>query len=403
MPRYQYTAIDASKKKTKGSITAESSYAARKQLRARGIHPTKITEAAIESNGKSLKNVFGKNKKVLVIEFTKQLSVLINSGIKLTESLTVLIQQTSDDRFKAVLAELRDRVMTGESFTEALADYGDYFDVIYISMVRVGEVTGTFGQTLATISAFMEKGKKVESKFITAMMYPIFLVIMCIVVVLILTTVVIPKIGAQIENTGQQLPWVTKALMSTSKTLTSYWGLIIAAGIVLFILVLRKLVQTERGKFIKDRFMISVPIIGPLLKQRVVARFTGTLSTLLRSGLPMAESLRIVAQVTGNSIMTRAIKQARDRILSGADIATPLRDSGVIDPAISYMVAVGERSGELETMLKNISDNLEEENDVLIDRMSAVIEPVIIVSMAAIVGVIAYAVLIPIIKFSAGL
>jgi len=143
-------------------------------------------------------------------------------------------------------------------------------------------------------------------------------------------------------------------------------------------------------------------VFGPLIKQRIVARFASTLSTLLGSGLSMAESLRVVAQVTGNTIMISAIKQARDRILSGADIATPLRDSGVINPAIAHMVAVGEKSGELETMLRTISDNLESSSDLVIERLSAAMEPVIIVFMALIVGIIAYATLLPIIRFSAG-
>ena len=151
----------------------------------------------------------------------------------------------------------------------------------------------------------------------------------------------------------------------------------------------------------RDKFLLSLPLFGPLIKQRVVARFASTLSTLLGSGLAMAESLRVVSEVTGNSLMKRAIQQSRERILAGADIATPLRDSGVIDPAIAHMVAVGEKSGELETMLKNISENLEASTDVVIERLSAAVEPIIIIFMAAIVGVIAYATILPILKISA--
>ena len=152
----------------------------------------------------------------------------------------------------------------------------------------------------------------------------------------------------------------------------------------------------------RDKFLLSLPMFGALIKQRVVARFASTLSTLLSSGLAMAESLRVVDQVTGNSLMRRAVRQARERILAGADIATPLRDSGVIEPAIAHMVAVGEKSGELELMLKNISDNLESSTDVVIESLSAAIEPVIIVFMAAVIGVIAYATILPILEVSAG-
>jgi type II secretory pathway component PulF len=150
----------------------------------------------------------------------------------------------------------------------------------------------------------------------------------------------------------------------------------------------------------RDRFLLWLPMFGPLIKQRVVSRFASTLSTLLGSGLSMAESFRVVGEVTGNTLMKRAINQARERILSGADVATPLRDSGVIDPSIAHMVTVGEKSGELESMLKNISDSLEESTDIVIERLSAIIEPVIIVFIAVIVGIIALAILLPILKIS---
>ena len=152
----------------------------------------------------------------------------------------------------------------------------------------------------------------------------------------------------------------------------------------------------------RDKFILSLPMFGPLIKQRVVSRFASTLSTLLGSGLSMAESLRVVSEVTGNTIMRRAVQQARERILAGADIATPLRDSGVIDPAIAHMVSVGEKSGELEKMLKSVSENLESSTDVVIERLSAAISPLIIIFMAAIIGVIAYATILPILEVSAG-
>jgi general secretion pathway protein F len=160
--------------------------------------------------------------------------------------------------------------------------------------------------------------------------------------------------------------------------LTSWWLLVVIAAIVGIIWGLRQFLKTNRGAYMRDKFLLSLPLFGPLIKQRVVARFASTLSTLLSSGLAMAESLRVVAEVTGNSLMKKAIQQARERILAGADIATPLRDSGVIDPAIAHMVAVGEKSGELETMLKNISDNLEASTDIVIERLGAAVEPVII-------------------------
>jgi type II secretory pathway component PulF len=402
MPRYHYIAIATDGKKVRGAITAESPYAARKQLRLRSIHPSSISEvSAVDEKRTILSLVFSRGGKTKLIDFTKQLATLLNSGIKLTEALSVLTMQTSDVRFKNAITDIRDRVVTGESFTDALKDYSDYFDIIYISMVRVGEVTGTLGETIATIAGFMEKRQRVEAKVKTAMIYPVILIMFCIVAVLILTTKVIPSIGEQIERTGQKLPWITRQLMNVGYILTSWWLLAVIAGLVGITWALKRFLRTQRGAYLRDKLVLSLPLFGPLIKQRVVSRFASTLSTLLGSGLSMSESLRVVAEVTGNVLMRKAVQQARERILAGADIATPLRDSGVIEPAIAHMVAVGEKSGELEKMLKNISTSLEASSDIVIERLGAAIEPLIIIVMAAIIGVIAYATILPILKISA--
>ena len=403
MPRFHYIAITADGKKVKGAIAAESSYVARKQLRARSIHPTSVTEVNSRAESKTaLLSILSKSNKNQIIDFTKQMATLLHSGIKLTDALSVLTMQMSDARLKHALTDIRDRVVTGESFTDALADYGDYFDVIYVSMIRVGEVTGTLAGSFSIIGNFMEKRRRVESKVKTAMVYPAFLTVFCMAAIIILTTAVIPKIGEQIRNTGQELPWITKQLMNVSYVLTSAWVLVVLAAIIGIIWSIRRFFKTERGAYLRDKFLLSLPIFGPLIKQRVIARFASTLSTLLGSGLAMAESLRVVSEVTGNVLMKRAVHQSRERILAGADIATPLRDSGVIDPATAHMVAVGEKSGELENMLKNISENLESSTDVVIERLSAAVEPLIIIIMAVIIGIIAYATILPILEVSSG-
>jgi len=401
MPRYHYTAIAADGKKIKGAIAAESSYVARKQLRARSIHATSVSEVGSSSERKAaFFSFFSRGGRTQLIDFTQQMATLLNSGIKLTEALSVLTMQVSDARFKAAMSDIRDRVVTGESFAEALGDYGDYFDVIYVSMIRVGEVTGTLAGSFSIIAGFMQKRQRVESKVKTAMIYPIILILFCTAAIIILTTAVIPKIGEQIKSTGHDLPWITKQVMNVGYVLTSGWVVAVIAALVLSVWGMRRFFRTERGAYLRDKALLSLPIFGPLIRQRVVARFASTLSTLLGSGLSMAESLRVVAEVTGNVLMKRAVQQARERILAGADIATPLRDSGVIDPAIAHMVAVGEKSGELETMLKNISETLESSTDIVIERLSAAVEPLIIVIMAAIIGVIAYATILPILDVS---
>ena len=399
MPRFHYTAIDSSGKKTKGTIAAESPYAARKQLRLRSIHPTDIREAGFSDTGKKgLSLGGGKKARSQVIDFTREMSTLLNSGIKLTEALTVLTQQAQNQRFKAALTDIRDRVMTGETFSETLRSYTDYFDIIYVSMVKVGEVTGSLGDIFGTIAGFMSKKQKVESKVMTAMMYPLFLIAFALLAVIILTVTVIPTIANQIQSTGKQLPWITQQLMNFSSLITSLWVFVLIGSIALIVYLFRRLVRTKKGAYYRDKTLLSLPVFGELIRKRVVARFTSTLSTLMGSGLSMAESLRVVAEVTGNVIMSNAVKHARERIMAGADIATPLRESGVIDPTIAHMVAIGEKSGELEMMLKNISESLEEQTDIVIERMSAAIEPLIIIFMVMVVGVIAIAVILPILE-----
>jgi len=402
MPRFHYIAMVANGKKVKGVITAETPYSARKQLRVRGVHPTTITETGSREESKAaLFSIFARGGKRQIIDFTKQMATLLNSGIKLTEALSVLTLQASNVRFKNAVSDIRDRVVTGESFTDALKDYSDYFDIIYVSMVRVGEVTGTLGGSFSSIANFMEKRQRVESKVVTAMVYPIVLILFCIAAILILTTTVIPKIAVQIESAGQQLPWITRQLMGVGNLLTSWRLLPVLLAAFGAVWGLKRFLKTQRGSYLRDKLILSLPLFGPLIKQRVVARFASTLSTLLSSGLAMAESLRVVAEVTGNTLMNKAVRQARERILAGADISTPLRDSGVIDPAIAHMVTVGEKSGELEKMLRDISENLESSTDVVIERLSAMVEPLIIIVMAAIVGVIAYATILPILEISA--
>ncbi len=402
MPRYSYIAIDQNRKAAKGVLTAESPYAARKHLRSKGIHPTDIKELAYDKEVKSLTSIFKKPNRAQVADFTKQLSTMLNAGIKLTEALSVLVQQITDTRLKSAVADIRDRVVTGESFADALDEYDDYFDVIYVSMMRVGEVTGTLADSLTTVAGFMEKRQRLDSKMKTAMIYPVILIFACVAVAIFLTVTVIPKIADQMAKTGEPLPWITNILVKFSNIIMSWKVFVIIAVIVLIVLAFKRFIATQRGAHLKDRMALSLPVIGPLLKQQIVARFASTLSTLLGAGLSMADSLKVVAEVTGNTIMNRAVKQARDRILSGADIATPLKDSGVIDPTIAHMVTVGEKSGELEHMLRTISENLESASDLVIERLSAAIEPIIIIFMAVIVATIALAAMLPILKYSAG-
>lgn len=399
MPRFAYKAIGVNQKTETGVLSAESAFAARRLLRSKGLHPTEVNLITAETAGRSLHSLFS-NKKKTVTAFTKELATLLKAGIRLTDALSVLIQQINDPQLKNAIADVRDRVVTGESFAEALSEYDAYFDVIYVSMMRVGEVTGTLEDSLATMANMLEKQRQLEEKMTTAMMYPAVLLTVCLIVVLVIMIWFLPTITNELVKVGQTLPLPTRALMKISDVLTSPWVLAVVGALLGLGWLYRRAVRTARGAALRDRLLLALPGFGPLIKQRIVARFSSTLATLLGSGMSMAEALRVVAQVTGNSVMAEAVRQARERILSGSDIATPLRESGVIGPSIAHMITVGEKSGELEQMLRMISQNLEAESDVVIERLSKFVEPLIIIAMAGLIGLIAYATMVPIIKFS---
>jgi type II secretory pathway component PulF len=322
---------------------------------------------------------------------------MIQAEIKLAEALSVLTVQASDPKFAQVLQNIRDQLLSGESLTEGLKEYPEWFDAIYVAMVHVGEATGNLGRSLGLLSTYIGKRQRLEAKIKSAMTYPAVLVVICVLVTVILMTFVVPKLTKIITSSGREMPGVTQFLMDLSDFLTGYWWAILFA-LALFSWIFNRIMASPKGRLAFDKFLLKIPIIGELVRQSVVARFASTLAALIRSGMPMADSLNVVAGVTGNAVMATAVRAARERIIGGADVATPLRESKVVDSATAHMIAVGEKTGELEKMLLTIGDSLEESTDISILRLSALIEPVIIVFMACIVGFIIYAVLLPILQ-----
>ena len=401
MPQYTYTAYTQDNKKRKGTISAENSYAARRQIRQRGLHPLKVEEAIMAEKGTFSLSVQSPQK--LVGEFSKELSLLLRSGIKLTDAISVLAEQQTNVAFKNALADIRERVVGGESFAEAIGDYPNFFDTIYINMAKVGEITGRFSENLASVANFMEKRQKMQAKLATAMIYPSILLTFGIGMMLFFTGYVIPKIATQLVKMKQELPAVTESVIKLSNVITNLKAdLAIVIVIVAIIMLFRFIARTKKGKYFFDKLAVNMPVTGKLVRETVAARFATTLSELLRSGLPVAESLRVVSDVTKNVIMSAAISEARDRIMTGSGIAAPLRESGILDPTTAHMVEVGEKSGELELMLKNVGQKLEESTDTFIERLNAVVEPVIIIFIAAGIATLALAMILPIVRFTTG-
>ena len=399
MPTFEYKAVDNTGVQSRGSIAAESATAARRLLRNRHLHATGLRSVrdASRSGGWDFSRFFSSRRRRLVLEFTRQLATMIQADVKLTEGLGVLISQTQDQKMSQVLQNIRDQLLAGESLADGLKEYPGWFDPIYIAMVRVGEASGNLSRSLNLLVDYMSKRQKLEAKIKAALTYPAILVIICIFVTLFLMTVVVPRVTNIIVSSGRQLPGITRFLMGTSDFLLGYWWLIIIF-IGVFWWCFRRILATPKGRMGFDRFVLKIPVTGELMRQSIVARFTSTLAALIRSGLPMADSLQVVAGITGNAIMTHAVRQARERIIAGADVATPLRESKVVGPAVAHMISVGERTGELESMLLSIADSIEESTDISVQKISSVIEPLVIIVMAVIVGFIIYSVMLPILQ-----
>ena len=401
MPTFEYLALDAKGKQARGSIAAESAAAARKQLRTRRLHPTKLKPISESSQQRKwdFRQSFGSRRRHIMLDFTRQLGTMIEADIKLTESLGILIGQSRDEKFSQLIQNIRDQVIAGDSFADAIEGYKEWFDPIYIAMIRVGEVTGNLARPLNLLADYMAKRQRLETKIKAALTYPAILMVICIFVVIILMTFVVPRITEIIVSANKTIPMVTSILIGISDIILHWWWAIIL-GIFLIVWLFRRSLATTRGRLMFDQFIIKAPIIGEVMRLNIVARFTSTLAALIRSGLPMADCLQVVAKVTGNTVMSLAIERARERIIAGADIATPLRESKVVDPTIAHMISVGERTGELEKMLLTIAESMEESTDIIVQRLSSIVEPVIIVIMAVLVGFIIYGTLMPIFEMA---
>lgn len=401
MPTFEYTAVDTKGGSKKGTVLAETAVAARTLLKRQRLHPTKIELVSEKSLGSeiSLGKIFSGKRKRELLDFTRQFATMIKANVQLTEVLTVLSQQSNDAEFTQIIQSINDQVSAGEGLAESLRQYPNWFDPIYIAMIKVGEATGNMTKSTELLASYLSKGQKLEAKVKSAMMYPMILIGFCFVVVVILMTVVVPKLTEIIEKSGKEMPLPTEVLKWISESLVSYWHLI-AIFVVLCWYLFKRFMGTEEGRLKFDTYILKLPIFGDMLRQAVVARFTSTLAALIRSGMPMAEGLKVVSEVTGNVVMTNAINESRERIMAGADIATPLRESKVVDVAVAHLISVGERTGELEEMLVSISESIEEGTDIRIQRMSALIEPVIIALMAIVVGFILMATVLPIMEVS---
>ncbi len=397
MPVYSYKAYNDTGQVKAGIEDADSPRDARLQLRRKGLHVTDIDE--LKSVGNKGQSRFGewrmrrKTSKYLP-QITRQLATLLRSGIPLNDALKALIEQVESRHLEIVFRDVRERINAGASFAESLELHPGVFPRLYVSMVRAGEAAGNNDVVLQRLGEFLLNQSRMKNRVVSALMYPIIMMAVGGLVVTVLMIKVVPQLIALVEAKQKELPLPTQILRDTTDFLTEYW-ILLSVAIVVIGMVFSAIRRTPRGKYSTDMFLLRMPVMGDLFKKQAISRFAVTLSTLLKTGVPVLEALKIVREVIANAVLQKVLDDLHAAILKGADISTPLKRSGVFPPAVGYMIAVGEQSGELEEVLDSLAEAYDLEVEIATDRMTAALEPIMIIIMAAAVAFIVMAIVMP--------
>ncbi len=416
MPVYEYKGINSKGKTVRGVKEADGPKALKKLLKKEGIFLTDLYEEKAGSAKK--KKLSGKKDEGSLLQkefdfqkyfqrvsleevalFTRQLATLLNAGIPLLESLNALVDQTENEKFKRILSQLKERVNEGTSFADALQEHKDLFNNLYINMVRAGETAGTLEIVLHKLADFTDAQMQLRTKLRGALVYPIVMMIIGVIVVIILMTFVVPKITKLFEDINATLPIYTRILISVSHIFQHYWFIIFPI-IGLGIYLLRRYLKTPEGIAKYDAFILKVPVAGRLVRMVATSRFASTMATLLSSGVPMLTAMNIVRTIVGNTVLEKVIEEARDHVREGESLAVPLRRSGEFDPLVGHMIAIGEQSGHLEEMLQHVAKSYETQVDARVNQLTSILEPLILVVMAVVVGFIIISIMMPILQIN---
>ena len=407
MAKFKYIALDKEGRELSGVIESTSENRARKELAAQGFSVSRIAEvAAIASDkkataAKAKKPLFGTGvKKENITVFSRQLSTLLKAGLPLLRALEVIGRQEKNPYFKAVVEQLADNVRTGNKFSDGLSQHPKIFDKLYVNMAKAGEAGGVLDVVLDRLSTFQEKALKTTNKVKSAMVYPIVIMGVAVAIVAILMIFVVPqfqKIFTDMLKGNARMPALTQMIIDISDFMKENYiltGLIIV-GIILFVKIFFK---TKIGIRVWDTAALKLPKIGDLVMKSTVARFTRTFGTLLASGVPILEALTITRGTIKNSLISDALSRVHDRVRDGENLSTPLDQQNIFPTMVTSMVEVGEETGQLPEMLNRIADNYDDEVDNSVGAITSIIEPIMIVFLAVVVGTIVIALFLPIIQ-----
>jgi general secretion pathway protein F len=400
---FEYRGFAADGRTTKGIVDAESARAARAKLRKDGIFPTEVREeAGARRVVQGLRPAARDGKRVSAADLavtTRQLATLVGAAVPLVESLRALADQVQHPTLKRVVTRVRERVNEGASLADALGEHPRLFSPLYVNMVRSGEASGALDVVLERLSDFTENQARVRNRVVAASLYPVIVVGFGGLILCYLLVAVVPQITQVFADQRVTLPWPTIALLAITDFLRGYWWLLIGV-VLLALMALDRYRRTPSGRERLDALWLRLPVFGRLARMTGVARFTRTLATLLGAGVPMLPALGIVANVVTNRVLAGAVEQARTRVAEGDSLSEPLRRSGHFPPIVTHMIAVGEKSGELEAMLKKVADAYDEEVETRVVALTALLQPVLIIGMAGMVLFIVLAILLPIVDMN---
>lgn len=417
MPLFEYKGFTAKGKATSGVLEVDGPAELRARLLQSGIYLTQFAEARAGS-GKgrasapagqarggllarevNLKGLFERIKPADVAVLTRQFGTLLRAGVPMADALQALVAQQESPRLRVIISTVREKVREGASLADALKEHPAAFSELYVNMVRVGEASGTLDIVLARLADFLESSVRLKSKLTAALIYPVLMVCVAVVIVSIMMLFVIPRVTEMFEDMGTQLPLVTRILIFVSETFANTWFVfvpLVVGGVVWF----RRWIRTDKGRKWYDTRRLRIPIFGPVIRLVAVARFARTLSTLLSSGVAVLTALDIVKTIVNNVVLAEAIENAKVAVREGESLAGPLQRSGQFPAMMTHMIAIGEQTGQLEEMLRNVADAYDAEVDNRVTTLTAVLEPVIIVGMGMMVTFLVFAILMPMLQMN---
>jgi type IV pilus assembly protein PilC len=427
MPQYTVEALTADNKRIRAQVQASSPNEALQKMQSRGYKPLKVSAAdgaaqtgapaatgaatatppaggppmpAPAAAGPKVRKGLsfgGRVSHKQLTQFTSQLSVLVNAGLPIVRSLKILANQMKPCALKNMVADVAEDVETGSSLSEALAKHPRAFDKLYVNMVRAGEAGGVLDVILERLAQYMEKIQALRRKIISASIYPAVVITIAVIVVLSIMTFIVPKFKEVFEQVNVNLPAPTQFLMSVSNFIKSFWWLILASPILLFV-IYKIWSRTSAGRYMLDKVKLNFPLMGVIVRKAVTARFTRTLGTLLKSGVPILDALSIVKGTVGNEIVAAAIGKVYDSVKEGESVAGPLGEAGIFDDIVVNMIDVGEETGELDKMLEKIADTYDAEVDAAVSGLVSILEPMLIVFLGCTVGFIVISLFMPLLS-----